>query len=367
MLWISLIFSGIILGTSYFRMCAGSVGVALGLTLVSAMLGCLLPCVAIQTLIFLAIFAIWKFWNHTYRARCMATSVATLLIYVVYGSVIVSDWPQLRRVNPFESIEARLPKRSTEQTHQALANDWALDEFEDEVFRAAHTSYFNGNKRAYHLRLLHEDTVQAFVDSFGFGVGRLTQLGSPVTASSLNDKLRGELPVRQPGSKSLDLLSTGAAGRLTSVPVDSRLQSLHRKGLVDFLYPAGFGYFKDRGHVAGFRPHQFSQVPEAGQPLKVEVLELVGLVVHEEPVVYISDLLPRMEAVRNAPIRPLDAVEQKGLAELRRGNELFVCSQNRSVRMLGAIRATKQCTSCHDCERGELLGAFSYIFAKANP
>jgi hypothetical protein len=29
--------------------------------------------------------------------------------------------------------------------------------------------------------------------------------------------------------------------------------------------------------------------------------------------------------------------------------------------MLGPIRATKQCTQCHGCERGELLGAFSYI------
>jgi len=30
----------------------------------------------------------------------------------------------------------------------------------------------------------------------------------------------------------------------------------------------------------------------------------------------------------------------------------------------GAIRAAKQCTSCHECQRGELLGAFSYRFER---
>jgi hypothetical protein len=30
------------------------------------------------------------------------------------------------------------------------------------------------------------------------------------------------------------------------------------------------------------------------------------------------------------------------------------------ILMVGAIRAAKQCTSCHAVERGDLLGAFSY-------
>jgi hypothetical protein len=32
--------------------------------------------------------------------------------------------------------------------------------------------------------------------------------------------------------------------------------------------------------------------------------------------------------------------------------------------MLGAIRSTRQCLSCHGGNRGDLLGAFSYVFTR---
>ncbi len=71
-----------------------------------------------------------------------------------------------------------------------------------------------------------------------------------------------------------------------------------------------------------------------------------------------------MDLLRSAPIRPLDGFEGQGLQELRKGEMLFVREQADRLRMLGAIRATSQCTKCHDCERGELLGAFSYILSR---
>ena len=55
------------------------------------------------------------------------------------------------------------------------------------------------------------------------------------------------------------------------------------------------------------------------------------------------------------------ALEADGLDALRKGDELFV----RDHRMLGAVRATKQCLECHGGNRGDLLGAFSYTLRPA--
>src|SRR5262249_61836230 len=92
----------------------------------------------------------------------------------------------------------------------------------------------------------------------------------------------------------------------------------------------------------------------------VERLELVGLLKYEEPVVYLSDYLPRMDELRDAPTRPLDAFEQEALAALRGGQDLMVQDGPDRMRMLGSLRAAKQCLRCHRVEHGELLGAFSY-------
>lgn len=143
------------------------------------------------------------------------------------------------------------------------------------------------------------------------------------------------------------------------VPDASTIELLHRNCIVDFVHPAGWGYAKDRRHVAGFQSHQFSKVPEPTGTLRVASIELIGWL-RGEPIAYVSDHLPAMKELRNAPTRPLDAFEEEGLAKLRRGEDLFTKSENGSVRLLGAIRATKQCIDCHGSQRGDLLGAFSY-------
>jgi hypothetical protein len=145
------------------------------------------------------------------------------------------------------------------------------------------------------------------------------------------------------------------------------LQDLHRDSLVDFVHPQGFGYVKDRRHVAGYQAHQFSRAPEPPPPWRLQTLDLVGLVVHEAPVAYVSAHLPRMDELREAPTRSLDAFESAGLASLRGGEDLVVREANGSLRMLGAIRSTKRCVECHGGERGDLLGCFSYTFRRPVP
>jgi hypothetical protein len=62
---------------------------------------------------------------------------------------------------------------------------------------------------------------------------------------------------------------------------------------------------------------------------------------------------------RGPPTRAPDAFE-KGLVALRRGENVFARGTESKARMLGVVRAAKPCVACHGCDRGELLGAFSY-------
>ena len=133
--------------------------------------------------------------------------------------------------------------------------------------------------------------------------------------------------------------------------------------MIDFVNPKGFGYVKSRSQVAGFRPHRFSFVPAAGT-WAVDSLELVGILVHADPAVYVSEHLPRMDELSKAKTRTLDAFEKEGLAVLEKGEDLFVRGNVDKARMMGAIRNAKQCVECHGGNRGDLLGAFSYRLRK---
>ena len=96
----------------------------------------------------------------------------------------------------------------------------------------------------------------------------------------------------------------------------------------------------------------------------MRTLDLVGLLLHETPVVYVSDHLPQMDELRRVPIRPLDKFERLGLAALHHGDDLFISRDGKDLRMLGAVYSSRQCVDCHGGERGDLLGAFSYTLKR---
>ncbi|HVU89715.1 MAG TPA: hypothetical protein VHD36_20465 [Pirellulales bacterium] len=96
-------------------------------------------------------------------------------------------------------------------------------------------------------------------------------------------------------------------------------------------------------------------------------VELVSLLKFSEPRVYVSDYLPAMDELRDAPTRPLDAFEQQGLAALKNGEDIVSEDKPPTIRALGALRALKQCLQCHTVEEGRLLGAFSYRWGPAKP
>ena len=89
-------------------------------------------------------------------------------------------------------------------------------------------------------------------------------------------------------------------------------------------------------------------------------LELVSLLKHEKPAVYVSRSLPRMEDLKDVKTRALSRFEQSALKQLRDGEDVVTKASLNRIEMIGSLRATKQCQQCHDVKSGALLGAFSY-------
>jgi hypothetical protein len=157
--------------------------------------------------------------------------------------------------------------------------------------------------------------------------------------------------------------SGNLSSQASAAPGPNMLAGLQESGLFDFLDPAGFGYVEDRDHVAGFEPHQFRATPElagVNERWVVVRLELVSLLKHKEPVAYATDAFPNLTESDNAPTRPLNLIEKKALKALREGDDLATESSGDRIRMVGSLRASKQCLECHEVKRGDLLGAFSW-------
>jgi prepilin-type processing-associated H-X9-DG protein len=98
------------------------------------------------------------------------------------------------------------------------------------------------------------------------------------------------------------------------------------------------------------------------ESFNLDLIQLVSIDRYEQPVAYIDDGLPSMQAIkeRSLQTRLLDEFELSAVAKLRAGEQLVISRQLKEMKMVGAIRATQQCVDCHDAPQGELLGAFTY-------
>jgi hypothetical protein len=154
-------------------------------------------------------------------------------------------------------------------------------------------------------------------------------------------------------------------------PPFARLLGLHDAGLEDFLDHKRMGYLQDRRHVARFVPHRFLRAPRMDDApasrWQLVKLELVSLLKHETPVVYVAEHLPQMNRLKHAPTRPLSLFEQTSLERLQSEEDLAVEEGPNHIRMLGSLRAGKSCLECHSVQRGALLGAFSYELVPPGP
>ncbi|MGE3808603.1 MAG: hypothetical protein AB7K24_28390 [Gemmataceae bacterium] len=236
----------------------------------------------------------------------------------------------------------------------------------------------NANYRSAMLGTLHNDQVARFVSMEGLGRVRTVNPSFLVPREVVLPTLAKSSPLTpaEAGPPAALPSTADAAGGPQLMPARTELWNMHLSGEIDFL--SSFGLIKERRVAAGFKPHAFNSVPylhtQAAKKTdkehwQVRQLELVSLLVHQQPAVYVSDKLPRMEELADAKVktRQLADFETKALASLRNGDDLVTDATTNTIRMMGSIRATKQCLSCHSCERGALLGAFTYLLERNPP
>jgi hypothetical protein len=367
MLFVSLILSALLLmaanGTVWRGRNPGTtiVGCSLLFGIGPFFLMCVLPAVTLQALLLCVSVIVWRA-SHRGPSFFLALSCgATLIAYGVSGMAALEterQYARLRLRYPYESMEDRLavPKPVSNRAPLSAATALGLARMEREI-----GDHPNG-LREFHLKLLHEQAVTLFINSPGFGIARM---GNPTEQSLAGWVRREEVPL-QPGSGISSPWSPGDSKRPPRDEEDP-LSLMHDESIVDFVNPRGFGYFKDRSHVAGFETHRFSRVPDSKNRWKVQSLELVSLLLHDEPEVYVSDHLPRMDRLHRVSTRPPDRFERFGLDALRQGEDIFISQVEEGVRMLGGVRSVSQCLACHGGERGDLLGAFSYTLRSDGP
>jgi hypothetical protein len=306
---------------------------------------------------------------------------------------------ELKTRYPIVSLSSRLEyearrRAQTDRPDPKLAAESRrrLDELDE---RYGGKTY--GTVRSESLRLLHSNQVEKFMKSEGFGMSRMVTIklspqhlpypepeALPLAAASADDL--GDDPVATITLPERGVMEDGGGAWTPSREI---LTTFHNAGEQVFASPWSLGWVKDRDHVTGFVSHGFNYIPELMHPenlllppdppesgiaresrparWKIGRLELVSLLKHEEPAVYISENLPRMKDLEKAPTRPVTDFERQALESLRAGEDVVTAPSTNAIFMVGAVRAIQQCTACHAARRGELLGAFSYRLQRSPP
>lgn len=287
----------------------------------------------------------------------------------------------LRKQYPFESIRDRLSFQSQEPTGPA------------ETPRADRR-----DNRPRSLEALHTEEVQAFINTSGFGFNRgpLTNpydlkldseyaerlISRPIDSSLLGEPRMALPEYTEPDSRDDDF---AVIWSLTNgMPNRELIRLFHLLTNRDFASPNSTGFIKNLDQVAGFQSHRIRHqkdwdgslriwnkqklaelnpgIKELDTTWRVNRLQLVSLLIHPSPRVYVSERLPNMEELNssNAETRPLNDFEANGLTRLQQGHDVVTSATPNRIVMLGAIRAENSCLSCHAVEPDEVLGAFSY-------
>jgi hypothetical protein len=304
------------------------------------------------------------------------------------------DAEKLRAKYPFESLAERLAyearHKAGKKQHAAAAN---LTEAAKQSLDAQESSIemqrrFDLRTRA--LRELHSNRVERFIRQQGFGESRMVMPtpshlelpeAPPVQLATVSSDA-----YEQVGARPLAIPATASErgeepGRLPSL---SMLREFHGTNRWNFLSVTAWGAVQGKQQAAGFEGHAFRHLPilvepresnddprppdpDPKHPWHVTRLELVGLFVHDKPQVYMSHRLPKMTELARSKVRDLNEFEVQALKTLHGGDELVASATLNRIQMLGAVRASKQCLECHEAQRGDLLGAFSYELRRDPP
>lgn len=169
------------------------------------------------------------------------------------------------------------------------------------------------------------------------------------------------------------------------LPSEAMLSELHRQSQLSFVDPRSLGLVSRRAEPGanqdlqvssrGFQSHAFRRPPslpvtkQQQQTWRVTEVELVSLLKERSPFVYQSEMLPNLEHMSHDefPTRSLDSFEAAALERLQKGFDLVVDQQPQEIRVMGSLRAIRQCLDCHEVPGNALLGAFTYRLAPLKP
>jgi hypothetical protein len=302
------------------------------------------------------------------------SSVATVAAYALFSWWVVvpeiREWQRVKEAHPGESLVDRLANEGRARPAaaappHALARLSAFETrmqtlAEQERLTEVQRNGYMAWRRNMALERMHAGVVQQFIDSPGFGPARMPAVARPnyVEWQETEDgppevpdeHIRQPVPDYTPAEPNADILAIAAP----------EFVDAHDRNMLGFLDPSDFGVGKDRAHVYVFKPHHFREGAAAPERWRVARLDLIGVLKYYEPRAYVSEHLPAMDELRDAPTRSLDPFEGRAVATLLRGEDVVVQEAGDRMAMLGSIRAVKQCAHCHQVTRGELLGAFSY-------
>ena len=238
-----------------------------------------------------------------------------------------------------------------------------------------HPSYYPSRRRGGRSRSiesLHRSAVYHFLETPEFGVTRMAYPslrvlaepdGHPILLPNESDSV----------ARPVDELRTSKVAASPET-LEASLENEHNDFRYWFLDQERLGTVKEVDQVAGFLPHAFTDrnsvglnkrvdnvyEPIANGQLKLQRLQLLGLLYHIEPIVYVLDTLPELLNAATASTRSLDDFEKRGLEKLVNGEAIYTEQNGNKVHMLGSILNSESCAACHPGPSNQLLGAFSY-------
>jgi hypothetical protein len=312
------------------------------------------------------------------QSRPRGIVIASLVaMTAAYALVLPDTVRQIRELHelqaqyPFESIAERLNYEM--HSSDAALPPPALDPKVEQRMVTFENLAAPG-RRAYSLATLHRRTANDFAVAQGFGVGRMWAVMP--RRLELNEPPPTPMPTlpQSDSSASTDQPLPLAEFQEAQIrrPAEPDLLVMHADGVNEFLNPERMGYIKDREHVAGFASHRLFNIPSLlrrehgtkvhalASPWRVANLELISLLKHDTPVAYTSPYLPQLDEVQDLPTRQLTRFELSSLDRLRNDEDVVVDESPDTIRMVGSLRAARNCLECHSVQRGELLGAFTY-------
>jgi hypothetical protein len=333
---------------------------------------CGLPFVALPALVLsglLTAVATLICWLTGAGQRCflLSSASACILAHAIVGFFtvgVIGDRQALRSEYPTVSVVDRLAYEGTRRDslsgHDSTPKAFNVGRVQwQESLLDLDKNYLRDSE----LERLHQGIVQDFIDSPGFGITRGTE-ASMFRAVRLPDP--GPIRLPEVGEIAPDTIKEPAQASQIDFPRRLSLDWLHDRSVVDFVNPRGFGLIRARNEVVGFQSHRFHEMPDLPKEDPgfenwwITRLELVSILKHDPPRVYLSKFLPRMDDLDDHATRPLNTFERDGLIDLQHGQDLKLDQSSLRIRMLGSIRAMTKCTECHQTNRGDLLGAFSY-------